>query len=265
MKYYLLLISIFNTLIFASEHYAKVQALERTTIKATASGEVLDANLSLEGRAIKSARVVHIDDRLDIKDLNHSIKSLELLKANLALTKEMLTGLKESWIRQANYYERLKSLSTASQTQKDQAYEASVNAQNQYLSTQINVVNLERSILDMSQKISTLKDRISKKSLWIKNRYLYRLLVRKREFVAMGTPLAIVDNLTKAKLVIYLSLDELKNLSKSHIWIDGKKSNLKFSKIWKETDDKYLSSYRAELEISPEIYPFSSLVKVELK
>ena len=32
-----------------------------------------------------------------------------------------------------------------------------------------------------------------------------------------------------------------------------------------ETDEKYISSYRAEIFVDPLQYPFSSLVKVELK
>ncbi len=264
-KYLPLFILILNSWLFAGEHYARVEPWERSTIKATVSAEVLEANLSLEGKNIKSARVVHLDDRVDIEDLNHSLKSLKLLQSNLEFTKQMIPGLKESWRRQEDYFNRLQILSSASQTQKDQAYQASINAKNQYLSTQVQLLNLKRSILDLKQKIIILKDRISKKSLWLKNRYLYRLLVHSKEFAGVGTPLAIVDNLTKAKLVLYLSLEELKNLGTYNIWINGKKSNLKFSKIWKETDDTYLSSYRAELELPSGLYPFSSLVKVELK
>lgn len=261
----LLLFAFFNTTLFAAEHYARVEPIERATIKAAAAGQVLEADLSMEGRLVKDAVVVHLDDRLDRKDLEHSRRTLELLRSNLNLTREMLPGLKESWKRQEGYFRRLKDLSTASQTQKDQAYQAMVTAQNQYLSTRQQAINLQRSILEMEQKIATLEDRIAKKNLRLKNRYLYRLMVRPGEFAGIGTPLAMVDDLSRAKLVLYLSADEIRGLSRSTLWLNGKKSDLRFSKIWKETDDTHLSSYRAEIELPAGLYPFSSLVKVELK
>ena len=251
--------------LFAGEHYARVEPIERATVKAAVAGEVLEANLSLEGRQVSNAVVVQLDDRLDRKDLDHSRLTLKLLQNNLKLTREMLPGLEGSWKRQAGYFRRLKDLATASQTQKDQAYQAMVAAQNQYLSTRQQAINLQRSILEIEQKIAALEDRIAKKSLRLKNRYLYRLLVRRGEFAGIGTPLAIVDDLSRARLVIYLSADERKNLDRLKLWLNGKKSDLKFSKIWKETDDTYLSSYRAEIVLPAGLYPFSSLVKVELK
>jgi len=265
LKAYLTLSLFFSTLLIAAEHYARVEPVERTTIKASAAGQVLEADLSLEGRMVRDALVVRLDDRLDRKDLEHSRQTLTLLRKNLELTRKMLPGLEGTWRRQEGYFHRLKDLATASQTQKDQAYQAMVAAQNQYLSTRQQVLNLQRSILEMEQKIATLEDRIAKKNLRLNNRYLYRLMVRKGEFAGIGTPLAMVDDLSRAKLVVYLSADELGNLDKLNLWLNGKKSELKFSKIWRETDETHLSSYRAEIELPAGLYPFSSLVKVELK
>jgi len=259
------LLFVCSVTLFAAEHYARVEPIERATVKASAAGQVLEANLSLEGRMVKEALVVRLDDRLDRQDLEHSRRTLTLLRKNLELTRKMLPGLEGSWRRQEGYFHRLDKLSTASQTQKDQAYQAMVAAQNQYLNTRQQVLNLQRSILEMEQKIATLEDRIAKKNLRLKHRYLYRLMVRKGEFAGIGTPLAVVDDLSRAKLVIYLSAEELKNLDKSSLWLNGKKSDLNFAKIWQETDDTYLSSYRAEIDLPAGLYPFSSLVKVELK
>ncbi|WP_148224976.1 hypothetical protein [Nitratifractor salsuginis] len=238
---------------------------DRATIKAAAPGEVLEANRALEGKLIEDARIIHIDDRLDRLDLEHSRETLKLLRQNLELTQKMLPGLKGSFQRQQGYFQRLNKLSTASQTQKDQAYQAMVAAQNQWLSTRQQVINLRRSILEMEQKVATLQDRIAKKNIRFKNRYLYRLLVRPGEYAGIGTPLAIVDDLSRARLVIYLAEDEVKALPKLRLWINGKPSDLRPYKVWKETDEKYLSSYRAEIEVPAGRYPFSSLVKVELK
>jgi multidrug efflux pump subunit AcrA (membrane-fusion protein) len=254
-----------GSLLFAAEHYARVEPWDRVTLKAAAPGQVLEAKLSLEGRSVRDARVIHLDDRLDRLDLDNSRETLKLLRQNLDLTQKMLPGLEGSFRRQQGYFQRLSRLSTASQTQKDQAYQAMVAAQNQWLNTRQQLLNLRQNILKTQQKIATLEDRIAKKNIRLKNRYLYRLMVRPGEYAGIGTPLAIVDDLSRAKAVIYLSEDEVKALPKLHLWIDGKRSDLKPYKIWKETDEKYLSSYRAEIELPVGRYPFSSLVKMELK
>jgi len=251
----------------AGEHYARVEPWERVTLKAAAAGTILEANASLEGRTVAEGRIIHIDDRIDRKELESTRRSRKLIARTLDLTRKMVPGLEESWRRQKGYYERMKGLSTASQTQKDQAYQAMVGAENQLLSTREKALNLEKSLLDLDYKIATLEDRIAKKNIRLKNRYLYKLMVRKGEYASIGLPLAIVDDLSRAKLVLYLSPEEVAAVKggRARILVDGKASDTGFSKIWKETDEKYISSYRAELPVAAGKYPFSSLVKVEIR
>jgi hypothetical protein len=92
-------------------------------------------------------------------------------------------------------------------------------------------------------------------------------MVRKGEYASIGLPLAVVDDLSRAKLVLYLSPEEVAAVEsgKARIFVGGKVSDAGFSKIWKETDEKYISSYRAELPVVAGKYPFSSLVKVEIR
>ncbi|WP_456392629.1 hypothetical protein [Nitratifractor sp.] len=252
--------------LLAGEHYARVEPWERVTLKAAASGTILEANTSLEGKMIDRARVIRIDDRIDRQELESARRSRELIAQTLELTRKMLPGLRESWKRQAGYFKRMSTLSTASQTQKDQAYQAMVSAENQYLSTKEKALNLEKSLLDLDNRIATLADRIAKKNVTLTNRYLYKLMVRAGEYATPGLPLAVVDDLSRAKLVLYLAPDELAPAREGgHLWIEGKKSDLAFSKIWRVTDEKYLSSYRAEIELPAGRYPFSSLVKVEIR
>ena len=251
----------------AGEHYARVEPWERVTLKAAAAGTILEANASLEGRTVAEGRIIHIDDRIDRKELESTRHSRDLIARTLELTRQIIPGLKESWRRQKGYYMRMKKLMTASQTQKDQAYQAMVSAENQYLSTQEKALNLEKTLLDLDNQIATLEDRISKKNIRLKNRYLYKLMVRKGEYATMGMPLATVDDLSRGKLVLYLSPEEVAAVKsgQARIFVGGKASDVGFSKIWKETDEKYISSYRAELPVAAGKYPFSSLVKVEIR
>ncbi|WP_456457681.1 hypothetical protein [Nitratifractor sp.] len=265
MKLYpLLFISLSCITLSAAEHYARFEPYERATIKAAAAGEILEANLSAEGHRVDDGVIVRIDDRLDRLDLNRSKASLKLIARTLDLTRQMLPGLKESADRQERYSQRMSKLSTASQTQKDQAYLAAVNARNQYLSTLEKESTLQGQLLDLQQKISLLEDRIAKKNVRLKGRYLYRLDVRRGEYASPGMPLAIADDLRRGKLVVYLSPEEIEGIERKKIWIDGKATDLRFAKIWKVSDEKYLSSYRAEIVLPPR-FTFSSLHKVELK
>ncbi|NPA50241.1 MAG: hypothetical protein GXO02_01265, partial [Epsilonproteobacteria bacterium] len=116
----------------------------------------------------------------------------------------------------------------------------------------------------LRDKETLLKDKISNKHIIIKNRYLYKIYVKKGEFVLTNSLLAKVMDISKAKLTIFLSKDELKDISKKKIFINGKETKLKFYKIWKVADEKFISDYRAEIVLKP-VYKFSTLVKVEIK
>jgi len=251
--------------IFAGEHYARVEPWERVTVKAAASGLVLFADHDLEGRMAGEGLVIRIDDRLDRRDLNNTRRSERLTAKTLELTRKMLPGLRESYRRKKEYFKRINVLLTASKTQKDNAYHAMVAAENQYLSTREKELNLQKQLLDLEYKTAMLEDRIGKKNLRFQNRYLYKLTVYKGEYVTPGTPLAVVDDLSRAKAVIYLSPEERDGAEKKTVWINGRRSGAKIVKIWKETDEQYISSYRTEIRLDAKEYPFSSLVKVELK
>jgi len=258
----LLLIPIF---VWGKVHYAKVEPYESVVLKASVSGLVLDADLDAEGTVPDGKTIVYIDDRLERVDLNATQRSMALLEETLKINEEMAALLQKSMMRQESYYHRIEKLPTASTTQKDNAYTAFVSVKNQYLATREKIVSLKRQQTDLAYKVARLKDTIVKKSIKPKGVYLYKLMVRKGDFVAPGTPLARVDDANRAKLVLFLDADELEGIKKRDIYLDGVKTNYHIDKIWRIADEKYLSSYRAEIYIpAPKNY-FSKLVKVEIK
>jgi hypothetical protein len=88
--------------------------------------------------------------------------------------------------------------------------------------------------------------------------------VKKGDYVNFGTLLMDVDDISKAKLTVYLSYEDMINLDKKSIYINDKKSDLKFHKVWRVADTTNISSYKAELYIpAPKV--FSRVVKIELK
>ena len=263
MRYPIILL-LSTLLLSAKVHYAKVEPLERSIIKSAVSGTITSVDLSSEGKFADQNSIIQIDDRLDRANLKTSKQSLTLIKETLAINSDILSGVDETFQIKKRYYDRIKSLSTSSKTQIDNALSGYIASKNQLLSTKEKIINLKKQILDMEYKIDMLEDTISKKSISPKGRYIYKLMVRAGEFANPGMPLATVDDLHKAKLVLFLDRDELKGIKKKKIYIDDAETDLEISNIWKVSDEKFISEYRAEIVIEP-TYRFSSLLKVEIR
>ncbi len=256
-------IAILFNLLFADVHYAKIEPYQTVTIKSEVSGRVTMAKKELEGSVV-TGQIVQIDDKLNKIDLQHSIESLKLIKKMIKLNQEMLPWLKSNMEKKELLYKKVVNLSSTSVNQKNSIYSAFVSSKTQYNGTLEKILNLKEQKINLEQKIALLKDTISKKNIALDKKYLYNLNVQKGEFVNIGLPIATISDISRAKIVLYLNEDELKNINSKKIYINGKETDLKFSKIWKIADKKYISSYRAEIIIKPE-ERFSELVKVEIK
>ena len=260
-----LLILFLPLAVWAKVHYAKVEPYESVVLKAAVSGLVLDVDLDAEGTMVDGKRVILLDDRLDRTNLEDTQQSVVLLEEMIALNEEIASSLAETVKRQKSYYERISKLPTASKTQKDNAYSAYASAKTQYLGTKEKIVSLRKQLLDAKYKKAMLEDTIEKKSIILKRKYLYKLMVREGDFVAPGTPLARVDDASRAKLVLFLEPEELEDVQNKVVYIDGKKTAYRVDKVWNVADEKYISSYRAEIYVPAPKGHFSELVKVELK
>ena len=262
---YIIGIFLLTLAIWGKVHYAKVEPYESVTLKASVSGLVLDVDLQAEGTMVKGVRVIHLDDRLDRINLEDTKHSVELLEQMLKINEEVASSLEETVARQKGYYERISKLSTTSKTQKDNAYSAYASAKTQYLGTKEKIVSLKKQIIDMQYRVAQLEDTIEKKSLVLLDKYLYKLMVREGDFVAPGTPLARVDDASRAKLVLFLEPEELSDIQQKTVYLNDKKTDFKVNKVWRVADEKFISSYRAEIYISAPKDHFSELLKVELK
>ena len=250
-------------LLLADEHYAKLEPYQTIIIKSEVNGRVVEAKNELEG-SIVNTLIVKIDDKIDKLDLKHSKESLKLLEKMISINKELLPLLKKSVKKKQNLYLKVTPLNSTSTSQKESLYSAYVSAKNQYSGVLEKILNLENQKVSLKQKIAILEDKIAKKSIIIKDKYLYELNIKKGEYVNIGVPIATLKDISKAKLTLYLSEDEIKNIDKKTIYINGKKSDLKFSKIWKVADKTYISLYKAEIIAKP-FDSFSKLIKVEVK
>jgi hypothetical protein len=263
-KKLLIIATLIASSIHADEFFAKIEPINIYQIKSQVTGKVIKANSNLESKYVSNALVVKIDDRLDLIDLNSSKKKLSLLQESLELAKEQLANTKDISDTKKSQYEKLKSLTTRSQINKDNDLFNYLTAYNQYLSTKDKIINLQTSIEDLKYKIATLEDRVENKNLRLKNKYLYKVHVKEYDFVSMGTPLVDALDISKGKLEIYVPIDIAKDIMSKKITIDDKAMDYKISKVYKVADSQRISSYKVEIEIDkPKI--FSKLVKVEIE
>ncbi len=235
MKIFLLLFT--PLFIFAKVHYAKVEPYESVVLKSAVSALVMDVNLESEGEMVDGKRVIYLDDRLD--------------KINLKTSRENLLILHETLKRQESYFQRIDKLKTASTTQKDNAFYSFASTKTQYL--------------DMQYKIAQLEDSIEKKSIVLHHMYLYEIMVRKGDYVTPSSPLARVVDTSRAKLVLFLEPSELEHIEQKTVYLNGKKTDYKVDKVWRVADEKFISSYRAEIYITTPEGSFSKLMKVEVR
>ena len=86
--------------------------------------------------------------------------------------------------------------------------------------------------------------------------------VKLGDFVNAGALLYVADDLSKAKVEIFLPIDKAKVQSSKVIYINGKETTYKINKLYKVADIKHISSYKCEIIIdAPK--KFSELVKIE--
>jgi len=249
----------------ASVYYAKVEPYEAYSIKASASGEVVSVFKEAEGKVSNGGVLLQIDDFLNKKELKSSKIKLLSLKKTMELTNENMRNSKEvENIRKSNY-KKIKNLKTKSRTSKDAELINFINASNQVLSLENSLENLKVSINDLEFKIASLEDTIAKKSVNIKKGFLiYKTYVNEGDFVNVGMPLVDAYDISKGKLTIYLSKEDVDNAKNSVIYINDKKSSYKVDKIWSVVDTQNISSYKAEI-IIPAPKRFSELLKIEFK
>jgi multidrug resistance efflux pump len=258
-----LLVLLLPFFVSAKVHFSRLEPVSTYTIKSSVSGIVTIAKEQLEAK-VANTLVIKIDDKLDKIDLANAKESIKILEDMIAINKKLLPALEKNLQKKYQLYKKLLPVAASSQNQKDSLYNAFINAKVQLSSTREKIKNFQSQILNLKKTQEHLKDIIRKKNITVKNKYIYKIYPKVGEFVTVGTPLLKLNDISKAKLTLFLSEDEIKDINKKKIYINGKETNLKFNKIWKVADEEFISSYKAEIVLKP-ITNFSKLVKVEIK
>jgi hypothetical protein len=246
--------------LWAREHTVMVEPLQIYHIKAAVAGQVVQSKDELEGKEVKNALVVRLDDEIDKKELRALQKKLKLLENAITIERSKLKTLQSlAQIKRSNY-ERIKDLKTKSRFEKDQRKSDYLNAQSLVESQRAKIANLSMQKKDLELAIEKLKDKIAKKNVRLSG-YIYKVYPKNGDFVALGAPLVDLADTSKGKVVLYLSKEEI---GKNKIFIDGKETNLTFSKLLTIPDDRHLGEYRAEILV-PKPKIFGKFIKVEIK
>jgi multidrug efflux pump subunit AcrA (membrane-fusion protein) len=248
----------------AKEYYAKVEPYEIRTIASNVSGQVLYADEKQEGKVLGKKAYIQIDDELDRIELKQVREKIALLKNTLTLNEAMVKNYAAMLEKKQRNYDNIKALKIKSTIEKDKEFYDLVTTQNALITTQKEIDNLKVSINDLTLRQAQLRRSIKDKHLKAEGYVLYRLVVKEGQVVNPGTALAEIADVRKAKLTIFLSAEDMRNVKDKTLYIDGKKSGYKIDRLWTIADAQHLSSYKAEIIVdAPE--RFSDLVKVELK
>ena len=234
--------------IFLFGYKAKVEAFEVYNIKAVVNGKVVIANTDLEATNVKDKLIVKIDDTDNKIDLENLQNQLELLKKQINNQQIVVK-------RKKDIYERYKKLKTRSQTEKDLKFFDYISSLNQ-------LINLKSQYSNTLANIKRIKDTINKKSIKA-NGYIFKIHVKKDDYVNLGSLIANVYDISQQKLTVYVPIEERENIKNKQVYINGKKSNFKIYKVWDVTDDKFVTSYKVELIGNG--LKFGEIVNIELK
>jgi len=233
---FIFLLALFANIILANTYYAKVEPINTYNIKSSVSGKVIDVNNNIEASIVKNNYIVKIDDKLNQIELKETKIKLHNLKEVLNIHKQTLNSFNK--------------VSSKSKFEKNKQ--------------KIIILNTKTTLSDLKLRVATLEDLIKNKTLIEKNRYISNINVKVGDFVNPGMLLYTAQDLSKAKLVIFVSFDDIKTIKNKTIYINEKKTNLKIDKIYKTADNTHISAYKVEI-ILQKVKNFSSLVKISFK
>jgi len=264
MKKFLLLFLLSSLSLLAKEYYSKVEPYEILNISSNVSGQVTFADEKREGKRLDKSAYIKIDDKLDRLELENIKKKIALLKNTLKLNKEMQKNYEVILSKKQKNYDNIKALKTKSVIEKDREFFDLVSTQNTLISTAKEVDNLNVQINDLKLRSEQLQKSVTDKSLSADGYVLYSLNVKEGQVVNPGMLLSQVADISKAKLTIFLNAKDMREAKSKVLYLNGKKTDYKISRLWEIADSVHLSSYKAEIIIKAPKY-FSELMKVELR
>lgn len=227
--------------IFAKDYMAKIEPFEKYEIKSETSGVIKFVDKSLESTFVKMNQIL-----IEINSDDEKIE-LQKQKESLAVQNEIVK------IREKNYNSKNRIVNMSRYEKNNE---------------KLDFLESKKELVSLKQEIKRLKREINKKTLNVQNRYIHNIYINKDEYVNQEEKLFDSFDISKQKITLYLSLEEIESLSSKRVFIDGKESSFKVHKVSKVKDEVRVSRYKVEFiknNKDLENYFFDKIVKVQLK
>jgi len=253
-----------SILLHAEVYYSKIEPYKLKNITSSVTGEVLRVDENMLGKKLSSKPFIVIDAEVDNAELVDVESKLKDMRSMLQLNEATVKNLEAVVQKKRANYKKTQALTIKSRIDKDKEFYDLIASENSLNATQKEIYSLKNSIADLELRRIQLQKSIRDKKVRQKGFVLYSIAVKEGQVVNIATPLATVADTSKALLTIYVDADELKNIKNKSVYIDGKKTTYKVSRVSKIADSINISKYRVQIIVDPPKI-FSKLVKIELK
>lgn len=232
---------IFTKIIFAKEYVSQIKPFETYTTKSQVSGIIEFVNKNLESTYVK--------EKTSLIRINSTDEKIELTKQKIlkAVQKKIIDIKKQ-------HYEAKKNISNLNQYDKS--------------SEKLLYLETKKELYKIELLIKKLKNEINKKNFNIKNRYVGTIFAKEGEYINIGETLFQSYDISKLKLVLFLTEEDSRNLLDKSLYINDVKSNYRLYKLFKIKDTKRISRYKAifiQNNKNKDNYFFGKVIKVTLK
>jgi len=229
------------TSLLAKQYMAQIKPYEIYEIKSQTSGVAKFVNKDLESKYINKGDLLI---KIDSKD-----EEIELAKqkSSYDIQKEIVK------IKEQNYKakNRIKQLSLYDKNNE-----------------KLSFLESKKELSNTLQTIRKLENDLDKKTFDVQNRYVDTVFVEKDEYINIGDKLFNAYDISKLKITLFLSKNEIDSLDTKALYINNKKSDFTVYKVHKIKDENKISRYKVVFTKSNENknnYFFDKVVKAELK
>jgi len=227
-----LLILITPFMLFAQTYMAKIEPYDTFTIYSQTAGQIIKLDKSDETKVINKT-IINLDSNLEKEQLSIYNKQLDLYLKKLNILE--------------NSYKKYITITGKSQADKDDKL--------------YDLIELKISIESLKLNIKTLEDTLRKKVITLKDLYIKEFKVNQGDYVSIGSEIATAYDISKSKLLVYVSDDDYEDISNKKVLINGKEGIAVIEKIDKTLDETYVSAHKITLVLKDD--NFGKIQKVE--
>lgn len=231
MKKYLFIL-ITPLMMFAQTYMSKIEPYDTFTIYAQSAGTIVTLDKNDETKVVNKT-IIKLDSALEKQELS-------IYNKQLALYKKKLSILNAS-------YKKYINIRGKSQSDKDDKL--------------YDLIELQISIESLKLDIKTIEDTLKKKTIKVKDLYIKEYSVNLGDYVAVGSSLASAYDISKSKILVYVSDDDYEGLENKKVLINGAENIATIEKIDITLDEIFVSAHKVTIVLKNS--NLGDIVKVE--